>query len=114
MMMLLTLLISRTMIFGGNLSIAWVTGGGIEGCVVGIGVDRCVWEALYSADSPSSKPSTAASTLWSLALVPGDDWEVALTAATNGSLKALRKMHMSFELHCNFPFFRVLFVDRPV
>jgi hypothetical protein len=49
-----------------------------------------------------------------LALVPGDDWEVALTAATNGSLKALRKMHMSFELHCNFPFFRVLFVDRPV
>jgi hypothetical protein len=38
MMMLLTLLISRKMIFEGNLSIARVAGGGIEGCVVGTGV----------------------------------------------------------------------------
>jgi hypothetical protein len=37
-MMLLTLLISKKMIVGGNLSIARVTGGGIEGCVVGTGV----------------------------------------------------------------------------
>jgi hypothetical protein len=36
--------------------------------------------------------------------VPGDDWEAASTAATNGSLKASRKMHRSFELHCNFSF----------
>jgi hypothetical protein len=41
MMMLLTLLISRKMIFKGNLSIARVVGGGIEGCVVGTGVSRC-------------------------------------------------------------------------
>jgi hypothetical protein len=34
-MMLLTLLISRKMIFGRNLSIAQVVGGGNEGCVVG-------------------------------------------------------------------------------
>jgi hypothetical protein len=34
-MMLLTLLISRKMIFGRNLSIARVAGGGNEGCVVG-------------------------------------------------------------------------------
>jgi hypothetical protein len=34
-MMLLTLLISRKMIFGRNLSIAQVAGGGNEGCVVG-------------------------------------------------------------------------------
>jgi hypothetical protein len=40
-MMLLTLLISRKMIFGGNLSIAWVAGDGNEGCVVGTGVGRC-------------------------------------------------------------------------
>jgi hypothetical protein len=29
-----------------------------------------------------------------LALVPGDDWEVASTAVTNGSLNASRKMNM--------------------
>jgi hypothetical protein len=45
MMMLLTLLISRKMIFEGNLSIARVAGGGIEGCVVGTGVSQCAWEA---------------------------------------------------------------------
>jgi hypothetical protein len=33
--MLLTLLISRKMIFGRNLSITRVAGGGNEGCVVG-------------------------------------------------------------------------------
>jgi hypothetical protein len=36
-------------------------------------------------------------------LVPDDDWEAASTAATNGSLKASRKMNRSFELFCNFP-----------
>jgi hypothetical protein len=36
-------------------------------------------------------------------LVPDDDWEAASTAATNGSLKASRKMNKSFELVCNFP-----------
>jgi hypothetical protein len=76
-MMLLTLLISRKMIFGRNLSIAQVAGGGNEGCVMGTGVGRCAWEAVYSADSPRSKPSYAALTFWSLALVPGDDWEAA-------------------------------------
>jgi hypothetical protein len=34
--------------------------------------------------------------------VPDDDWEAASTAATNGSLKASRKMHGNFKLHCNF------------
>ena len=87
-MMLLTLLISRKMIFGENLSFARVDGGGIEGCVVGTGVGRCAWEAVYSTDSPKSKPSSAASTLWSLALVSDDDWEAASAAVTNGSLKA--------------------------
>jgi hypothetical protein len=61
-------------------------------------------EAVYSADSHSSKPSSAASTLWSLTLVPSDDWEAASTTGTNGSLKASRKMNRSFELLCNFPF----------
>jgi len=103
-MMLLTLLISRKMIFGENLSFAWVAGGGIEGCVVGTRVGRCVWEAVYSADSPRSKPSSAGSTLWSLALVSDDDWEAASAAVTNGSLKASRKMNRSFGLLCNFPF----------
>jgi hypothetical protein len=56
-----------------NLSFARVAGGGIEGCVVGTGVGRCAWEAVYSADSPRSKPSYAASTLWRSALVPDDD-----------------------------------------
>jgi hypothetical protein len=92
-MMLLTLLISRKMIFGRNLSIAQVAGGGNEGCVMGTGVGRCAWEAVYSADSPRSKPSYAALTFWSLALVPGDDWEAAS-----------RKINMSFELLYNFPF----------
>jgi hypothetical protein len=102
-MMLLTLLISRKMIFGRNLSIARVAGGGNEGCVVGTRVGRCAWEAVYSA-SPSSKPSSAASTLWSLTLVPSDDWEAASTAGTNGSLKASKKMNRSFKLLCNFSF----------
>jgi hypothetical protein len=111
-MMLLTMLISRKMIFGRNLSIARVAGGGNEGCVVCTG-GRCAWEAAYLADSPSSKPSFAASTLWSLARVPGGDWEAVSTAAENGSLKASRKMNMSFELLCNY-LFRVLFVNGPV
>ena len=71
---------------------------------MGTGVGRCVWEAVYLADSPRSKPSSAASTLWSLALVSDDDWEAALAAVTNGSLKASRKMNMSFGLLCNFSF----------
>ena len=79
---------SRKMIFGDNLSFARVAGGGIEGCVVGTGVGRCTWEAVYSANSPRSKPSSAAYTLWRLALVPDDDWEAASAAVTNGSLKA--------------------------
>jgi hypothetical protein len=92
------------MIFGRNLSIARVAGGGNEGCVVGTGVSRCTWEAVYSADSPSGKPSSAASTLWSLTLVLDDDWEAASMAAMNGSLKASRKINRSFELLYNFPF----------
>jgi hypothetical protein len=36
--------------------------------------------------------------------VPCDDWEAVSTAATNGSLKASRKMNKSFELLCNFIF----------
>ena len=101
--MLLTLLISRKMIFGENLSFARIAGGRIEGCVVGTGFGRCAWEAVYSADSPRSKPSSAASTLWRLALMLDDDWEAASAAVTNGSLKASRKMN-SFGLLCNFSF----------
>jgi hypothetical protein len=71
-MMLLTLLISRKIIFGGNLSFAQVADVENEGCVLGAGVGECAWEVVYSVDSPSSKPSFAAFTLWSLALVPGD------------------------------------------
>jgi hypothetical protein len=104
-MMLLTLLISRKMIFEANLSISWVAYDGNKGCIMDTRVGRCTWEATYSADSPSSKPSSAASTLWSLTLVPDDDWEAASTAATNESLKASRKMNRSFELLFNFLFF---------
>ena len=82
--------------------------------VVGTRVGRCVWEAVYSADSPRSKPSSAASTLWRLALVPDDDWEAASAAVTNGSLKASRKMNRSFGLLCNFLFFGVLFMKESV
>jgi hypothetical protein len=79
---------------------------------VGTGVGRCAREAVYSADSPRSKPSSVASTLWRLALVPDDDWEADSAAVTNGSLKALRKVNRSFILLCNFPFLGVLFVKR--
>jgi hypothetical protein len=99
---LLTLLISRKVFFGTNLSFARVADGGIEGCVVDIGDGRCVGEAVYSADSPRSKPSSAASTLWRLAL--GDDREAGSAAVTKRSLKASRKVNTSFELLCNFPF----------
>jgi hypothetical protein len=102
MMMLLILLISRKMNFGENLSFARVAGSGIEGCVVGTGVGRCAREAVYSADSPRSKPSSAAFTLWRLALVSSDDWEADSAAVTNGSLKASRRMNRSFILLCNF------------
>jgi hypothetical protein len=103
-MMLLILLISTKMIFGENLNLARVADGGIEGCVVGIGVGRCAWETAYSANSPSFKPSSAASTLWRLTLVPGDNWEVDSATVTNGSQKASRKMNRSFRLFCNFTF----------
>jgi hypothetical protein len=46
---------------------------------------------MYSADSPSSKPSSAASTLWSFALMSCDDWEATSTTVTNGSLRASRR-----------------------
>jgi len=91
------------MFVGENMSFARVVGDGIEGCVVGTGVGQCAWEAT-SVDSPRSKSSSAASTLWSLALVPDDDWDAASMAVTDGSLKASRKMNMSFQLLCNFPF----------
>ena len=71
---------------------------------MGTGVGRCAWEVVYSADSPKSKPSSAASTLCRLALVLDDDWEATLAAVTNGSLKASRKMNRSFGLLCNFSF----------
>jgi hypothetical protein len=92
------------MIFGENLSSARVTGGGIEGCVVGTVVGRCAWEAVYSVNSLRSKPSSGASTLWRLALVPYNDWEAYSAAVTNKSRKALRKMNRSFKLLCNFLF----------
>jgi hypothetical protein len=59
---------------------------------------------VYSAYSPCSKPSPAASTSWKLALVPSDDWGAASAAVTNGSLKVSRKMNRSFGLLCNFHF----------
>jgi hypothetical protein len=111
-MMLLTLLILRKMFYGENLSFARVAGGGIKGCVMGMGVGRCAWEAVYSAGSPRSKPSSAASTLWSLSLVPDDDWETASTAVTNGSPKASRKMNRSFKLLCNFLFLGISVCKR--
>jgi hypothetical protein len=52
----------RKMILGGKLSFARVDGDGYEGCVVGIEVGRCALKAVYLAYSPSSKPSSAAST----------------------------------------------------
>jgi hypothetical protein len=97
------------MIFGENLSFARVADGGIDGCVVGTRVGRCAWEAMYSADWPRSKPSSATSTLWRLALVPDDDWEAASAVVMNGSLKTLRKMNKSFGLLCN-----LLFLWSPV
>ncbi|TVU22857.1 hypothetical protein EJB05_32578, partial [Eragrostis curvula] len=99
--MLLTCLVPRNVISGGNPSFARVAGVGFEGCVV-----------VYSASAPSSKPSSAASTLWRLALAFGDDWEAVWTVVTNGSLKLSRKMIRSFVLLCNFPFFWVLVCKR--
>jgi hypothetical protein len=58
MMMLLTFLISRKMIYGGNPSCAQVAGDGIEGGVVGARVGRCAWEAVYLVDFPISKTSS--------------------------------------------------------
>ncbi|KAF8714182.1 hypothetical protein HU200_028195 [Digitaria exilis] len=114
-MMLLTCLITRNMIYGGNPSFARVAGVGFEGCVVGARVGRCAWEVVYSASAPSSKPSSAASTLWRLALASSDNWEAVWMAVTNGSVKSLRKMIRSFKLLCNFPFFsQFLFVKEPV
>ncbi|KAF8723630.1 hypothetical protein HU200_021587 [Digitaria exilis] len=105
-MMLLTCLIPRNMISSGNPSFARVASVGFEGCVVGAGVGRCAWEeAVYSASAPSAKPSSAASTLWRLALAFSDDLEAVWTAVTNGSLKSSRKMIQSSKLICNFLFF---------
>ncbi|KAF8755799.1 hypothetical protein HU200_011271 [Digitaria exilis] len=112
-MMLLTYLIPRNMISGGNPSFARVAGVGFEGCVMGAEVGRCAWEAVYSASAPSSKPSSAASTLWRVALTSSDNWEAVWMAVTNGSVKSSRKIIRSFKLLCNF-FSRFLFVKEPV
>ncbi|KAF8659024.1 hypothetical protein HU200_058868 [Digitaria exilis] len=104
-MMLLTCLIPWHMISGENPSFVRVAGVGFEGCVVGAGVGRCAWEAVYSASAPSSKPSSATSTLWRLALASSDNWEAVLMAVTNRSMKSSRKMIKSFKLLCNFSFF---------
>jgi hypothetical protein len=72
---------------------------------VGTGVGRFAWEAVHSAFSPSSEASSAASTLWRLALVPSDDWEATSMMASSGSLKTSRKMNKIFKLPCNFTFF---------
>ncbi|KAF8672184.1 hypothetical protein HU200_049752 [Digitaria exilis] len=104
-MMLLTCLITSDMIYGGNPSFARVAGVGFEGCVVGAGVGRCAWEAVYSASAPSSKPSSATSTLRRFALASSDNWEAVWMAVTNGSMKSSRKMIRSFKLFCNFLFF---------
>jgi hypothetical protein len=69
--MLLTLLISRKMISGENLSFAQFAGGGIKDA--SWVPSRCAWEAVYLADSSRSKPSFAASVLWRLALMAIDD-----------------------------------------
>jgi hypothetical protein len=37
---------------------------------------------MYPADLPSSKPFSAASTLWRLALASGDDWKADSAAVT--------------------------------
>ncbi|KAF8697160.1 hypothetical protein HU200_036157 [Digitaria exilis] len=111
-LMLLTCLIPRNMISGGNPSFARVAGVGFEGCVVGAGVSRCAWEAVYSASAPSSKPSSGASTLWRLALASSDNWEAVWMAVTNGSVKSSRKMIRSSKLLCNFSFFWVLICKR--
>ncbi|KAF8670607.1 hypothetical protein HU200_050635 [Digitaria exilis] len=111
-MMLLTCLIPRNMISGGNPSFARVAGVGFEGCVVGAGVGRCTWEAVYSASAPNSKPSSTASTLWRLALVSSDNWEAVWMAVTNGSVKLSRKMIKSLKLLCNFSFFSVFVCKR--
>ncbi|KAF8727015.1 hypothetical protein HU200_019510 [Digitaria exilis] len=104
-MMLLACLIPRNMISGGNPSFARFASIGFEGCVVGGGVGRCAWEAVYAASAPSSKPSSAASTLWRLALASPDNWEAVWMAVTNGSVKSSRKMIRSFKLLCNCSFF---------
>jgi hypothetical protein len=55
---------------------------------VGVGVGRCTWEAVYSADLPRSKPSSATSILWSLALASDDNREAVSAAVTNETLRA--------------------------
>jgi hypothetical protein len=85
------------MFFGENLSFARVAGDGFDGCIVGTRVGRCAWEAVYSANSPRSKPSSTASTLWRLALVPGNDQKAASAAAAHRSPKASRKMIRSLD-----------------
>ncbi|KAF8652486.1 hypothetical protein HU200_062819 [Digitaria exilis] len=104
-MMLLTCLIPRNMIYGENLRFARVAGIRFEGCIVGPGVGRCTWEAVYSASAPSSKPSSATSTLWRLALAFSDNWEAVWMAVTSESLKSSRKIIKSSKLLCNFSFF---------
>ncbi|KAF8781236.1 hypothetical protein HU200_000655 [Digitaria exilis] len=103
-MMLLTCLIPRNMISSRNPSFARVLGVGFEGCVVGAGFGRCIWEAVYLVSAPSSKPSSAASTLWRLTLASGDDWDAVWIVVTNGSLKSSRNMIGSSKLLCNFSF----------
>jgi hypothetical protein len=41
-----------------------------------------------------------------------DDWQAALAAVTNGTLRASRKMNRSFRLLCNFLFLSDSFCNR--
>ncbi|KAF8755779.1 hypothetical protein HU200_011248 [Digitaria exilis] len=110
-MMLLTRLIPRNMISSGNPSFARVVGVGFEDCVVGPELAD-VPGTVYLASAPSSKSSSAASTLWRLVLASSDNWEAVWMVVTNGSVKSSRKIIRSFKLLCNFRFFLVFVCKR--
>ncbi|KAF8662182.1 hypothetical protein HU200_056379 [Digitaria exilis] len=72
-MILLTCLITRNMIYGGNPSFAWVAGVGFEGCVVGPELadapGRQCTRHLHLAVSPPLRPLLCGDWLWRLATI---------------------------------------------
>jgi len=76
------------------------------------GDDRCAWEAIYSASSPSSKSSSAVSTSWTSSLVQIAAISLVPADCCGQDQGRRREDPGSWCGGCNFQFFKSLFCKK--